>query len=63
FSRETLKVVDKNSAAIFGADGMSPERLKMAGDFIHAMDDMDKLTVHTRREGGVLRTSLHFKTR
>jgi hypothetical protein len=27
------------------------------------MDDMDKLTVHSRREGGELRTSVHFKTR
>ena len=63
FSRETLKVVDKNADAIFGADGMPPEDLKMAGDFIDAMDDMDKLTVHVRREGGMLRTSLHFKTR
>lgn len=63
FSRETLRVVDKNAAAIFGADGLPPEKLKMAGDFINVMDEMDKLTVHTRREGGVLRTSLHFKTR
>ena len=63
FSRETLRVVDKNAAAIFGADSILPEPLKTAGAFTGAMDDMDKLTVHTRREGGVLRSSLHFKTR
>lgn len=63
FSRETLKVVEKNSKAIFGEEGMSPAQLKNAGDLISTMDDMDKLTVHARREGGVLRSSVHFKTR
>ena len=63
FSRETLKVVEKNSTAIFGEEGMSPDQLKNAADLISAMDAMDKLTVHARREGGVLRSSVHFKTR
>ncbi|MDP3849173.1 MAG: hypothetical protein Q8Q59_01625 [Luteolibacter sp.] len=28
-----------------------------------AMEEMDKLTLHSRRESGLLRTSIHFKTR
>jgi hypothetical protein len=28
-----------------------------------AMEDLDKLTVHARREGGEMRTSIHFKSR
>ncbi len=63
FSRETLKVLDENSAAVFGANPMLPNQLKNADGLIEAMDDMDKLTVHVRREGGVLRSSVHFKTR
>jgi hypothetical protein len=63
FSRTTLKVLDENSAAVFGANPMLPNQLKNADGLIEAMDDMDKLTVHVRREDGVLRSSVHFKTR
>jgi hypothetical protein len=37
--------------------------LKSAAELITALEDLDKLTVHARREGGVLRSSVHFKTR
>ncbi len=63
FSGETLKVVEKNADAIFGEGVLTKEKLLDAGKVIDAMDDMDKLTVHARREGGMLRTSVHFKTR
>ncbi|MBC8126131.1 MAG: hypothetical protein H8M99_03140 [Gloeobacteraceae cyanobacterium ES-bin-144] len=63
FSRESLEVVKKNSAAIFGEEGMTDQQMKNTENLIDAMGDLDKLTVNARREGGVLRTSLHFKTR
>jgi hypothetical protein len=63
FARETLGLLDKNAAAIFGADGISAGQMENAGGLIEALDDMDALTVHARREGGVLRSSIHLKTR
>lgn len=63
FSSETLKVVEKNAKAITGGEELTPEQLETAGKVIEAMDDLDKLTVHSRREAGTLRTSVHFKTR
>jgi hypothetical protein len=62
FSGETLKVVEKNSKAITGEE-MTPEQLETASKAIDAMDELDKFTVHSRREAGTLRTSIHFKTR
>jgi len=67
YSRETLKVVDENSAAIFGTESdaaaeyaANKEKIRKA---IDTLDDMDSFSAHARREGGVLRSSLHFKTR
>jgi hypothetical protein len=62
FSGEMLKVVEKNSAAITGEE-MTPEQSETTAKVIEAMEDLDKLTVHSRREAGTLRTSVHFKTR
>lgn len=59
FSDETIKVLEKNKDAL----GMDSDDLKKAAKIISATEDMDKLTVHARREGGVLRSSVHFKTR
>lgn len=59
FSDETVKMLDQNKDSL----GIDSEDLKTAGKFIAAMDEMEKLTVHARREGGALRTSVHFKTR
>ena len=62
FSQETLKVLDQNAPAIFG-ETIPSNRMENAGKLAEAMQDMDKLTIHARREGGVLRSSVHFKTR
>jgi hypothetical protein len=32
-------------------------------DLAAATEGLEKLTAHSRRENGVLRTSIHFKTR
>ncbi len=59
FSQEMHQVLEKNSDAL----GISSDDLKSAAEFITTLEDLDKLTVHARREGGVLRSSVHFKTR
>lgn len=59
FSSETVKMLDKNKNAL----GMDEEAIKNAGKVVDALDELDKLTVHARREGGVMRSSVHFKTR
>jgi hypothetical protein len=58
FSTETVKMLDKNKDDL----GIDADDLKNATKIIEAMEDMDKLTVHARREGGALRSSVHFKT-
>lgn len=63
FSVATLKVVEKNAKAIMDGEELTPEQLETASKAIEAMDELDKLTVHSRREAGTLRTSIHFKTR
>lgn len=59
FSEETLALLEKNSEAL----GVDANQMKESAKFIAALDDLDKLTVHARREGGVLRSSVHLKSR
>ncbi len=63
FSSETLKMLDKNSAAIFGEGTIPADKMEKAGQLIDALADLDKLTVHARREGGMMRASIHLKIR
>lgn len=64
YAKETLKVVDANSEAIFGEDLESYQRDKeKIQKVIEALDDYDSLTVHSNRDKDVVRTSIHFKTR
>ena len=62
FAADSLKVVDKNAAAIFGEDAPA-DKLAIAKQLIETMDDLDSLTISARREAGVLRGSIYFKTR
>jgi hypothetical protein len=59
FARETAKTLDKNAEAV----SLSKEDLETFSRSIEAMDEIDKLTIHARRENGELRTSVHFKTK
>lgn len=67
YAKETLAMVEENSAAIFGENEFAlnefEENKELYGKYIASLDDLDKITVHTRREGGELRSSVHFKTR
>ncbi len=62
YAGETLKLVEENAEAMSGAPLEASDR-KLAADAIAVLGDLDKLTVHSRRESGVLRSSVHFKTR
>ena len=64
---ETMKLVDENAPAVFGED--SPQLAQftsskeMRAKLLDAMTELDSLTIHSRREGAVLRGSTYFKTR
>jgi hypothetical protein len=62
YADETLALIDKHAEKITGAP-MSPEDKKSAQDVISLFDGMDVMTVHARQDGGVQRSSIHFKTR
>ena len=62
YSNEALKLVDENAEAMMGSP-MPEEQKAMIQSSISILGDLDKLTVHSRRENGVLRSSVHFKTR
>ncbi len=62
YADETLNVIADNAKAITGSE-MSASDKKQAKDVIAALGDLDKLTAYSRREGSVLRTSVHLKTR
>jgi len=62
-----LESVGKNKEVIFkdntdAADDFSANQ-EMFKSGIEAFSDLDQLTIHTRREGGTERSSLHLKTR
>lgn len=63
YSRDTLKVVEDNSAAIFHDRTVPTDKIENLRKWVDATDDLDRLTVTARREGGVLRSSVHLKTR
>ncbi|MEI7909519.1 MAG: hypothetical protein WCK77_07765 [Verrucomicrobiota bacterium] len=64
---ETMKLVDENSKAVLGEDTPQLEKFtsskEMRTKLLDAMAELDSLTIHSRREGAVLRGSIHFKTR
>lgn len=62
YAKETAKIADENAEAIMGAP-LTPEQKQLIEDSIGVLGDLDKMTVHSRREGTVLRSSIHFKTR
>ena len=62
YSNETLKVVEDNAEAMTGAPLPALQK-EMIQQTISVLSDLDKLTIHSRREGAVLRSSVHFKTR
>lgn len=62
YAKETYQLIDENSAELMGGS-ISADQKKLVQDSIGLLGDLDKLTVHSRREAGKLRSSIHFKTR
>jgi hypothetical protein len=59
FANETLDLIAKHPGAI-PLDGSDQKTIR---ELAAALEDLEKLTAHCRREDGVLRTSIHLKTR
>lgn len=62
YAKETYALIDGNSEALMGMKLSEPNK-KLIRDSITVLGDLDILTVHSRREDGVLHSSVHFKTR
>ena len=62
FADENYKIADENAEALMGAPFTQAQR-NNALAAIKSLSDLDRLTIHSRREGAVLRSSIHFKTR
>jgi len=62
YAKASATLVEENAEAIMGAP-LSPEDSETIAQSIGILGDLDKLTVHSRSEGAVLRSSVHLKTR
>ena len=64
---DTMTMLEENAAAVFGEGSSQLDQFnsskELRGKLLGAMGDLDSLTVHSRREDGKLRGSVHFKTR
>jgi hypothetical protein len=67
YGEETIKMVEDNAATIFKDQESALEEFtstkELRDQLLDAMTELDSLTLHTRREAGQLRGSVHFKTR
>ncbi len=63
YAKNTYKLYDENAAALNPNGEMSPADKKVIEESIAVLGDLDRLTIHTRRENSQLRSSVHFKTR
>ncbi len=62
YADETFQLVEANAESMTGSP-MSPEDAKTIKDIIAVVGDLDKLTIHSRLEDGLQRSSVYFKTR
>jgi hypothetical protein len=66
FTGEWVDLLEKNGEAVLGGPdefAEFKEQLPRIRKGLEALEEFDQLSVSERREGGQLRTSLHFKTR
>lgn len=63
FSRQTLELCRKHRSLLFGENPPSEKTFTTIERSIQAFDEIDQLTIQCRREAGVMRTSMHWKTR
>ncbi|MGL4398601.1 MAG: hypothetical protein ACRCXD_01925 [Luteolibacter sp.] len=62
YAQETSALIDENAEALMGVP-LTDSQKKTIKNTIAVLGDLDRLTSHSRREAGVLRSSVHFKTR
>jgi hypothetical protein len=62
YAQETSALIDENAEALMGVPLTDAQKQDIK-NAIAVLGDLDRLTSHSRREAGVLRSSLHFKTR
>ena len=62
YAQETSALIDENAEALMGVP-LTDQQKKTIKNAIAVLGDLDSLTAHSRREAGVLRSSVHFKTR
>lgn len=62
YAEETYKLADKHAEELTGTP-LDANQKKIMDSVVAIMDELDKLTIHIRREAAVLRSSVHFKTR
>lgn len=62
YAQETSALIDENAVELTG-NPLTDQLKKTIKSAITILGDLDSLTAHSRREAGVLRSSVHFKTR
>ena len=62
YAKQTSELLEQNPEALKG-NAPSVSDLQSINDAISVLQDFDKLTIHSRREANVVRSSIHFKTR
>jgi hypothetical protein len=62
YATETYALIDENAERLTGGSQTDSQK-KNVRNAIATLSDLDTLTVHSRKEGGVLRSSIHLKTR
>lgn len=67
YAQEWVELVKANKESLFEKNPSALEdfqaNLPMIEEALLALQDLDKLTIHTREEGGESRSSIHFKTK
>lgn len=59
FATLTAGLLEKNADAV----ALDPDMIETIGKVSGALEDFEQLTMHCRKEGGTLRSSVHLKTR
>ncbi len=67
FGEKWLNAVEKNKSAVFAGNEFAESQFistkEMMSNGLKAFSEFDKLNIHVRKEAGVSRSTLHFKTK
>lgn len=62
YAQDTATLVEDNAGALNG-ENLTADQIQLINECITVISELDRLTIHSRREGSTLRSSVHFKTR